>query len=321
LIVDYIGIFDDVAQALDFDEKSVQEVISNLEDVKKELPIQIAKCLAFFPGVDRTVGGYEGLIAAQDCLPNNEKRDAFAAEYSVVGRIWEALSPDPCLGPYQADYRWLTQVYDSVRPPSGNGKLLWHVLGAKTIELVHENTELYTIRDDLETLILDAELLDSVVGVPEKKGKALEVSLIARLRKHGKDPKFIALGERLEKIKERHEQGLIESKEFLKQLLALARDVVEAEKKVDPVEEQDKAKAALTELFQQVKTEETPVVVERIVSDIDEIVRMVRFPGWQQTTAGEREVQKALRKTLLKYHLHRDQDLFDRAYGYIRQYY
>jgi type I restriction enzyme R subunit len=321
LIVDYIGIFDDVAQALDFDEKSVQEVISNLEDVKKELPIQIAKCLAFFPGVDRTVGGYEGLIAAQDCLPNNEKRDAFAAEYSVVGRIWEALSPDPCLCPYQADYRWLTQVYDSVRPPSGNGKLLWHVLGAKTIELVHENTELYTIRDDLETLILDAELLDSVVGVPEKKGKALEVSLIARLRKHGKDPKFIALGERLEKIKERHEQGLIESKEFLKQLLALARDVVEAEKKVDPVEEQDKAKAALTELFQQVKTEETPVVVERIVSDIDEIVRMVRFPGWQQTTAGEREVQKALRKTLLKYHLHRDQDLFDRAYGYIRQYY
>lgn len=321
LIVDYIGIFDDVAQALDFDEKSVQEVISNLEDVKKELPIQIAKCLAFFPGVDRTVGGYEGLIAAQDCLPNNEKRDAFAAEYSVVGRIWEALSPDPCLGPYQADYRWLTQVYDSVRPPSGNGKLLWHVLGAKTIELVHENTELYTIRDDLETLILDAELLDSVFGVPEKKGKALEVSLIARLRKHGKDPKFIALGERLEKIKERHEQGLIDSKEFLKQLLVLARDVVEAEKKVDPVEEQDKAKAALTELFQQVKTEETPVVVERIVSDIDEIVRMVRFPGWQQTTAGEREVQKALRKTLLKYHLHRDQDLFDRAYGYIRQYY
>ena len=35
----------------------------------------------------------------------------------------------------------------------------------------------------------------------------------------------------------------------------------------------------------------------------------------------EREVQKALRKTLLKYKLHRDQALFDRAYEYIRQYY
>jgi type I restriction enzyme R subunit len=323
LIVDYIGIFDDVAQALNFDEKAVQQVISNLDDVKKELPKQIAACLAFFPGVDRSVGGYEGLIAAQDCLPNNEKRDAFAAEYSVLGRIWEALSPDPCLSPYETDYRWVTQVYESVKPPSGNGKLLWHVLGAKTIELIHQNTHLDTVRDDIETLVMDAEVLESVIGAPDpgKKGKTLEINLVARLRKHGKDPKFVALGERLEKIRERHEQGLIESKEFLKELLELAKDVVEAEKHIDPVEEQDKAKAALTELFQQVKTDATPVIVERIVADIDEIVRMVRFPGWQQTSAGEREVQKALRKTLLKYHLHKDQDLFDRAYGYIRQYY
>lgn len=117
LIVDYIGIFDDVAQALTFDDKAMQQVISNLDDVRKELPMQVAKCLAFFPGVDRTVGGYEGLIAAQDCLPNNERRDAFAAEYSVLGRIWEALSPDPCLSAYETDYRWLTQVYESVKPP------------------------------------------------------------------------------------------------------------------------------------------------------------------------------------------------------------
>lgn len=125
--------------------------------------------------------------------------------------------------------------------------------------------------------------------------------MVARLRKHGKDPKFIALGERLEKIRERHEQGLLDSKEFLKELLELAKDVLEAEKNDKPVEEQDKTKAALTELFQKVKNAYTPVIVERIVADIDEIVRMIRFPGWHQTSSGEREVQKALRKTLLKY--------------------
>jgi type I restriction enzyme R subunit len=86
-------------------------------------------------------------------------------------------------------------------------------------------------------------------------------------------------------------------------------------------EDEDRGKAALTELFQQVKKDNTPVMVERIVKDIDEIVRLVRFPGWQQTTAGEREVKQALRKTLLKYQLHQDLDLFDKAYGYIKQYY
>ncbi|MCB1793961.1 MAG: type I restriction endonuclease subunit R, partial [Candidatus Competibacteraceae bacterium] len=323
LIVDYLGIFDDVATALDFDEKAVQKVITNLDDLKKELPGVVARCLAFFPGVDRTVGGYEGLIAAQDCLPDNATRDKFAAEYSVLSRLWEALSPDPCLGPYEKDYKWLTQVYESVKPPSGNGKLLWHALGAKTIELVHENVHLETVRDDLDTLVMDAEVLEGLLDAkdPDKKSKEIEIKLIARLRKHKDNPKFVALGERLEKLKERHEQGLLHSLDFLKELLTLAKEVVQAEKQVDPVDEQAKAKAALTELFTEVKNGKTPMVVERIVTDIDEIVRLVRFPGWQNTKAGEREVQKALRKVIYVKYQVKDQDLFDKAFGYIRQYY
>lgn len=323
LIVDYLGIFDDVATALDFDEKAVQKVITNLDELKKELPGVVARCLTFFPGVDRTVGGYEGLIAAQDCLPDNDTRDKFAAEYSVLSRLWEALSPDPCLASYETDYKWLTQVYESVKPPSGNGKLLWHALGAKTIELVHENVHLETVRDDLDTLVMDAEVLEGLLDSndPEKKSKEIEIKLIARLRKHQGNPEFVALGERLEKIKERHEQGLIHSIDFLKELLTLAKEVVAAEQHVDPEDEQVKAKAALTELFAEVKNGETPVVVERIVNDIDEIVRLVRFPGWQSTKSGEREVQKALRKVIYVKYQVKDQDLFDKAFGYIRQYY
>jgi type I restriction enzyme, R subunit len=54
---------------------------------------------------------------------------------------------------------------------------------------------------------------------------------------------------------------------------------------------------------------------------IDEIVRLVRFPGWQNTLAGERQIKKALRKSLFKYKLHADEELFEKAYSYIRQYY
>lgn len=61
--------------------------------------------------------------------------------------------------------------------------------------------------------------------------------------------------------------------------------------------------------------------MERIVTDIDNIVRVVRFPGWQNTKAGEREVQKALRKVVYVNYQIKDQDLFDKAFGYIRQYY
>lgn len=323
LIVDYIGIFDDVARALDYDNEEVQGVIANIDELRQKLPLQMQQCLAFFAGVDRSIGGYEGLMAAQECLPNNEGRDQFAGEYSALSAIWEALSPDPCLAPYEKDYQWLTQVYESVKPPSGSGKLLWHALGAKTIRLINENVHLESVRDDLETLILDAEVLEDFLSSlnPEKHARKVEISVSLRLRRHAGNPAFTALSERLERIRQRHEQGLSTSLQFLKEMLQLAKDVLEAEKATDPEEERDRAKEALTELFNEAKNRNTHVIVERIVADIDDIVKKVRFDGCQATSQGERLVQRELRRALLKYKLHTDQELFDRAYAYIRQYY
>ena len=320
LVVDYLGIFDDVAQALQFDETSIKTVITNLEELKKELEPLMNACLDRFQGIDRSVGGWEGLMEAQQGLPDDKKRDAYALDFSKLATVWEALSPDPILTPYRQDFRWLAQVYESLRPPSGNGKLLWHALGAKTIELIHENVTVQQVRDDLDTLIMDADVIRGFLDDPDRGAREIEIRITARLRGHV-GPKFVELSERLESLRLRHEQGLLDSLDFLKSLLELAHDVVKAENETPPAIQEDQGKAVLTELFESTRNESTPVIVERVVSDIDEIVRQVRFPGWQKTAAGEREVQKALRRTLLKYKLHNDQDLFDRAFGYIVQYY
>jgi type I restriction enzyme R subunit len=209
-----------------------------------------------------------------------------------------------------------------VQPSSGHVKLIWHSLGAKTIELIHQNVHVDAVRDDLDTLILDADLLEAVLSNPEpKKAKEIEIKVARRLRKHQGNPKFKKLSERLDALRDRFESGVLNSVEFLKQLLEIAKEVLQAEKEVPPEEDEDRGKAALTELFNEVKTEETPIIVERVVADIDEIVRLVRFPGWQDTLAGEREVKKALRKALFKYRLHQEEELFEKAYSYIRQYY
>jgi type I restriction enzyme R subunit len=323
LIVDYLGVFDDVAQAIQFDEEGITRVVTNIGELVGQLPGAMETCVAYFVGCDRTVEGYEGLIAAQDCLPDNESRDRFAADFSYLGRLWEAISPDPVLTSVEQDYRWLVQVYESVKPSTGHGKLVWHVLGPKTIELIHENIHVDAIRDDLDTLVLDADLLEAVLGSadPDIKAKEIDIKVSRRLRKHMGDPRFRELSERLESVRERHQQGLLLSVEFLKELLNLARDVVAAEQMLPPSNEEDRGRTALTELFEEVRNSDTPIMVERVVSDIDEIVRIVRFDGWQSTHAGEREVRNALRKTLFKYKLHQDQDLFDKAYGYIRTYY
>lgn len=326
LIVDYIGIFDNVAKALNFDETSIQKVITNIEEVKKKFPSLMDDCLKCFPMVDRTIEGWEGLIEAQQCIPTNADKDRFGAYYRVLNRAYNALSPDPFLGKYLYDYVWLSKVYESVKPVDNRGALIWATIGAKTMELVHQNIGVESVEevDDDSILELDAELIDAFIAGEagaKKKAIKIEIDLVARILAHDKDPRFIRLGERLEELRERHAQGLITSIEFLKHLLVLAKDAVQAEREVVPAAEIDKGKAALTELFNGVKNPNTPVIVERVVKDIDDIVRLVRFEGWQNAIAGKREVKRALRSVVAVKYKIKDKELFDKAYGYVEQYY
>lgn len=321
-VVDYFGVFDDAAKALQFDEESIQKVISNLSELRDKLPQAMRDALQHFEGVDRTLEGFEGLEAAQDAINTDEKKDAFAKDYKYLSKIWESLSPDNVLDLYDQDYKWLSQVFESVRPASDSiGKLLWFSLGAQTTKLIHENIHVGSVHH-LDEFVLDADVIEDIFNNPDpKKTRQLEKILIKRFKKHAGDPTFIKLSDRLEALRDKAEQGLITSIEFVKELCKLAKETVQAEKELAEAQQEKTPVAALTELFLELKTDQTPAVVERIVTEIDSIVRIVRFPGWQDTSGGEREVQKALRKALLKYKLHKDQVLFERAYGYVKAYY
>ena len=324
LIVDYIGIFDDVAKALSFDPQEVQKIITNIGTVKGMVAGFVAECLAFFPGVDRTKDDWEALVDAQSCLPTDEEKDKFGACYRRLNRVWNALSPDSCLNPYKLDYRWLSKVYDSVRPTDERGQLIWAALGPKTMELIHENISVEEVKKDEEVLALDSKIIQKFIDgdtTQTKKTKKIELDLRALILKHPDDQRFIKLGERLEKLREDHEAGLMNSIEFLKALLALAKDAAKYEHEVVPEEEQDKGKAMLTKLFERVRNANTPIIVERIVNDIDGIVRIVRFPGWQDSKEGRNQISKNLKDVILRKYRIKDMSVINEAYGYVEQYY
>ena len=321
-VVDYFGVFDDAAKALEFDEETLSGVISNIAELRGKLPEAMSEALTHFEGVDRKIEGFEGLEAAQQAINGDEKKDAFANDFVYLAKIWESLSPDKILDLYNEDYRWLAQVYQSVKPASDNiGKLLWLTLGAQTTKLIHDNIHVGSVHD-LDEFIMDAEVIDDIFNNPNPvKVKELEKALIKRFKERENFPIFKTLSERLDELRDKAEKGLIASIDFVKELCQIAKDTIQAEKELDREIIEQSPKAALTELFQELKNDKTPAVVERIVDDIDSIVRVVRFNGWQATSSGEREVQRSLRRALLKYKLHTDQVLFDRAYTYIKEYY
>lgn len=324
LIVDYIGIFDDVAKALSFDEETARKILSNIETLRGQVRGFVEKCLAFFPGIDRTRTDWEGLLEAQDCLPTNEERDAFAAEYRVLNKVWNALSPDDCLTPFRADYRWLSKVYDSLRPGDDSGRLVWAALGSKTLALVHENIQLAEEPATHESIALEAELIEQMMqngGDPKKRAKKLELNLVALIHNHLNDERYVALGKRVEELRLKVESGLLNSIEYLKALLDVSTEVAYLEKTAEPVDSEARGKAALTRLFESVRSESTPVIIERVVNDIDGIVKLVRFPGWANTGEGRKTVTRSLREIIMVKYKIRDKEVFNKAYGYVEQYY
>ena len=323
LIIDYLGVFENLAMALSYDIQDIDGVVEQLGKYKEQIPVAINKCLVFFSGIDRSIGGYEELIAAQECLPSNGIRDKFAAQFNVLKKLWVALTPDTFLHAYQNDYRWLAQVYDSLRPVGGIGSLLWQSLGPETIRLIHQHTDVKQIRDDLDDLIMDeASLFRLTEAEQKKRAQSLQINLMAKIRKKADDPRYIELGKRLEELRDKYEAGVLSSIEWLKALLDAARETVHLDNDAgndDKIIENNKT--ALSELFKEVRNDQTPEIIARIVDDIDEIVIATRFPGWQNTIAGDRKMRQVLRQTLLKYQLHMDSELFEKAHGYISEHY
>ena len=330
LIVDYVGVFDDYANALRFDEASVKTVIKNINEVKACIPEFLKDCLDFFPGVDRTIGNFRGLQDAQECLKDENVKAKFCSHYTRLHKCWEVVSPDKDLLPYKNDYIWLSQVYESIRPSVGPGNLMWTILGPKTIELIHENVVSIDIGESVEDLVVsDTRLLEECLKNENKRNRTIiEIEKMLKLRlgnsKHSGTKEFKLLSQKLKELQEKLRQQQIDSIQFLKDLLALAKEVLDTEKELNqPKDQRQKAKDALTELFESIKTPETPIVVENVVNDIDtKVVDIVRrFNNAFKTVTGQNEVRKMLRSILwLKYKI-KDNDVFEKAYKYVAMYY
>jgi type I restriction enzyme R subunit len=151
--------------------------------------------------------------------------------------------------------------------------------------------------------------------------REIEKQITARIARHLTNPTFVELRKRLNALREKFAGIQQSSLDFLRELLELARDTVAADKAVNETPREEQGKAALTELFESLKTDDTPVIVENVVNRIDEVVKAVRFEGWQSTIRGDQEVRKALRYMLYVQFKIRDNDVFEKALGYISEYY
>jgi type I restriction enzyme R subunit len=343
LVVDYVGLGKELAKALMTKSTSIPG--QNQEDVEvllSELMAEVTNTVARFESVDRSALIFNQIHDAQQILDTLPKREEFAAQFMRCQGLFEFLWPDMKLRPIEEDYRFLAKVYSSIAPNKAADLLLWQKLGAKTMEIVHEHLTGVTIDGkQLEKVAMDVGAIEALKDLtlfpadtkePKKPLNALEVlqKLEERIQKRFGDEisekVWRSLAERLEMLRLSRISSAEESVDFLKRLLELAKDLLEAEKaddegRISEINVLDPRKGALTQIFEECRPDGTPVVIETVVEQVDSLVSPVRGTGWQSSHPGDRTVRQELRLILRNSGLPPAGELFDRAYAYIRENY
>lgn len=340
-IVDYVGLGAGFAKAMSPSNPDDAPDDTYLPGLIEKFREQLKHTMVRFAGIDVANPDTQTLIDAQARMPDSEAEDDFAANYRMLQGIWEAIAPNDELVADRHMYRFLSQVYASIQPSRGSDGLLWARLGAKTIALVHDHMSDIAVTRTREVIAADADTVARLIEdgfddeVEEARGKTVEEiidSIAKRLQKKlsgntGDHPVYRSLAERLDKLREQTISAAEQSIEWLREAFTLARDVTTAELAEDADGEAgldllpDPNIGALTQIFREYAPEESPKLVERVVNDIDLIVREVRFDGWSGTKEGDRIVRREVRSVLAKHRMHKDQDLFKRAYDYIAVHY
>ncbi|WEO76424.1 HsdR family type I site-specific deoxyribonuclease [Cryobacterium sp. SO2] len=342
LVVDYIGLGNGFARAMTPNNPDKKQREIDIDGMLEAFLDEFVELLTLFAGLDRTDNTMDGLYAAVERVPSGSIRDEFALSFMFIQTFWETLSPHPALFEHRDDYRWLASIYQAVTP-SDDTSLLWDRVGAKTLALVYSNITDISVRNPRVTVqIADSTTVQNLIagGVIGADDEALTLkpideiidSIETRLRRRMTGPNgdhiaFRGLSDRLERLRKSELARAKDSIEYLRELFTVAKDLREAER----AEDQDGGPGldllpnphlgALTQIFEEYKPADVPVVIGDIVAEIDRIVKQVSYPGWTVKDDGKRTVRKNLLQVFRKFKLPLSGEPFESAYRYVEMHY
>jgi type I restriction enzyme R subunit len=298
LIVDFVGVFENLERALAFDSKDVSGVVEGLEVLQERFAQLMAQGRAEY--LPLTAGKTEDKAAeaALEHFRNKEHRETFYAFFREVQEIYEILSPDPFLRPFLEDYERLVEMYRLVRSAYEPHVPVDKSFLRKTAEIVQKHTQTSQIREPQATYEIGTEALLSLLH--EDRPDTVKVfNLLKELNRivaeqEKTEPHLIPIGERAEEIRRRFEERLISAQEALQDLEEVVRQLQTAqeERRSSPLSPQ----AFAVEWWLRTQGTEAEKAAQTAAS-LEEA--FARFPNWTISVADERELRTRLYKALL----------------------
>jgi type I restriction enzyme, R subunit len=205
LVVDYFGVFQNLEKALNFDPAIRERSLIDWDALKATVPGEVAQCMAIFHHIEIEDTRKCLLASLRRLQREPEAAQLFEKNFKSLERLWEAISPDPCLYEHRHNYNWLCGVYIAHRRRHRGGRGTYGELSAKTRELIEQNTSFVDLAENLPVFRIGPDYQGQLEELPTAadKAAALEALLTVELAEDGDSFIYRRLGERLARIKQR----------------------------------------------------------------------------------------------------------------------
>jgi type I restriction enzyme R subunit len=295
-ILDFVGIFDKLEQALAFDSADVESVVEGLDVLQSRFLQLMQEGRADYLGIAAGKVADKAVEAVLDYFRDGEVRQAFYRFFRELEELYEILSPDVFLRPFVEDYERLADMYRVVRGAFDPGLSVDKSLYRKTAELVQQHTHTPVVREPGEVYALDERTLRQIAAEPApdtvKVFNLLKqiTDLAERMRTEA--PHLIPIGDRANAIAEQFKERQISTEEALAELLALVQQYEEDEQ----ARQESDLPAGPFAIWRELERQEQPRAREIAVV----VAAMLEhYPYWRQSQHQEQDARRELYKGLL----------------------
>lgn len=283
-IVDYVGVFQNYKDALNYDPEDIGE----FEDVES-LVATFPKVLdeAFKPFKDiQLEDSYE---CAMNIVRKLTEMDhgKFENSFREVVQLWESISPHPKLREHKEQYLWLNEIYEIYLEEFKRVDFDAEIYAAKTRKLIQETARLINFKGHLPEIKIDSDYLSKLKETklnPSDKAEKIIRDIETVIRQNEVNSAvYVEFQNRLDElIKQKQEQSLA-IEEILNQLGDLYAELDEVASLPQRMGFPDKGTFEIFTLIKNVSQADFNEELSRdfSLSAFDSVIKKKIYIGWQ----------------------------------------
>lgn len=158
-IVDYVGVFQNYKEALNYDPEDIGE-FEDVESLVKTFPRVLDTAFKPFEDIE-LADTYDCAMAIVRKLSELD-HGKFENDYREVVQLWESISPNPALRAHKTKYLWLNEIYEIYLEEFKRIDFDAEMYASKTRKLIQESSRLINFKGHLPEIQIDSDYLNKL---------------------------------------------------------------------------------------------------------------------------------------------------------------